>query len=795
MNERVAKLRDVVIHTDPEICMDRLRLITASYQETEHLPTVLRRAYALDRILSEMGIHILDGELIVGNQQFQPRAAPLFSQFDVEWIEQEIDTFEKRRLDPFKMSDGHKKEAKELLRYWRGRTHRDLCRKKLASYLPDHVKAHYDIHTCNINQILSNLYHTTTGDGHIIADYEKVLSAGLKGVISRAEGRLRKETEEHESDFLQAVIITANAVIKFAHRFADLAAEQAEHIADEIRRNELVELARTCRRVPEHPAATFHEALQSLWFVHLVIQIESNGQSISFGRFDQYMNPYYLADRQVGVLDKAQAIELVQCFFLKAMELNKVRDWGSTEFNTGYAMYQTLTIGGQTRDGRDATNEMTYLVLEATADCQVQEPTTVFRVHDGTPDALWMAAVDTLAEHKGGLPSFFNDKVAIDLLLNHRYNNISVEDARDWAVMGCVEPTVPGKFINSTGGTCTINLAKAFEVAFNSGMNPATGVRVFEPKTDKIESYEDLWRAFEEQLAYYLDLIPTLMRATCEAYRELTPTPFLSALIADRIQLARDVMDGKSDRDYNVELMEIHGLGTVTDALAAVAIAVFDEGEFTLDELKEMIAANFSGFERERLYLQNKVPKYGNDVEEVDAIAKRIVNFVADHMLQYVTPRGGCYGISTQTTTSNVPDGKVVGATPDGRLAHEPLSDNHSPSPAADKSGPTAAMRSVASTDHHRVGMGTLFNMRFTPMQFRTEAGKRKFADLIKGYFAHGGFQVQFNVVTNETLTAAQKDPAKYRDLIVKVAGYSARFTDLDKQLQDQLIKRTRFGV
>jgi formate C-acetyltransferase len=292
-----------------------------------------------------------------------------------------------------------------------------------------------------------------------------------------------------------------------------------------------------------------------------------------------------------------------------------------------------------------------------------------------------------------------------------------------------------------------------------------------------------------------MDLVPTLMKATCEAYRELTPTPFLSALVSDRIDTASDLFEGRGSNDYNVELMEIHGLGTATDALAAVKIAVFDEGRFTLDELRTITHRNFEGYERERLYLKNRVGKYGNDIEDVDAIAKRIIDTVTGHMAQFVTPRNGCYGISTQTTTCNVPDGRVIGATPDGRFAHEPLSDNHSPSPAAERKGPTAAMNSVASTGHDRIGMGSLFNMKFTPLQFNTREGREKFAELIRGYFALGGYQVQFNVVSNELLRAAQKDPAKHRDLIVKVAGYSARFTDLDRQLQDQLIARTMFGV
>jgi pyruvate formate-lyase/glycerol dehydratase family glycyl radical enzyme len=794
VDTRIAALKDIVTHTAPEICDDRLRSITASYRETEGLPVVLRRAYAFDRILAEMQIYILDGELIVGNQAFQPKAAPWFPEFDVQWIEQEIDSLETRRLDPFRIAADKREETRDLIQYWKGKTHRDLCLQKLDALLPAEMKQLYDIQRCNINQTLGNLYHTITGDGHIIADYDRVLRQGLGLLKEQARQRLEGETDGHKADFLKAVVISIDAVVKFAHRLADLAEDKAGSEPDAARRQELLTIARNCRNVPEKPAASFHEALQSLWLVHLVIQLESNGQSISFGRFDQYMNPYYLRDRDKGLLDREKAIELIQCLFLKAMEVNKIRDWGSTEFNTGYAMYQTLTVGGQTRDGRDAANEMTYMVLEATADLKVQEPTTVMRLHRGTPDELLAAAVNTLVEHRGGLPSFFNDEVAIPMLQSLPRNQIPLEDARDWAVMGCVEPTVPGKYIPSTGGTCVINLAKAFELAFNDGVNPETGMRVFRPQQETIESYDDMWHAYQEQLEYYMNLVPTLMQATCGAYRELTPTPFLSALISDRLDRASDLFEGKGPNDYDVELMEIHGLGTATDALAAVKIAVFDEQRFTLDELRTMIRRDFEGYERERLYLKNKVGKYGNDVAEVDAIAATIVATVCDHMARFVTPRNGCFGLSTQTTTCNVPDGKVVGATPDGRLAHAPLSDNHSPSPAADRKGPTAAMKSVASTGHDKVGMGTLYNMKFTPMQFSTEEGRKKFAELIKGYFAQGGFHVQFNVVSNETLRAAQKDPAAYRDLIVKVAGYSARFTDLDRQLQDQLIARTMFG-
>ncbi len=367
--------------------------ITASYQATEGMPVVLRRAYALDRILTEMQIYIMDGELIVGNQGFQSKAAPWFPEFDIQWIEKEIDSLETRRLDPFRITAERREETKALIQYWKGKTHRDLCLKKIDSSLSAEMKQHYDIYRCSINQTLGNLYHTITGDGHIIADYERVLSRGLGGLKEEALNRLEEEFDGNKIDFLKAVIITIDAVIKFAHRFADLAAEKARDEKDDDRKEELLAIERACRKVPEKPASSFREALQSVWLVHLVIQIESNGQSISFGRFDQLLQSFYLADKERGVLDRAKAIELIQCFFLKAMEVNKVRDWGSTEFNTGYSMYQTLTVGGQTRDGRDATNELTYILLEATADLKVQEPTTVIRVHDGTPDELWTAAV------------------------------------------------------------------------------------------------------------------------------------------------------------------------------------------------------------------------------------------------------------------------------------------------------------------------------------------------------------------------------------------------------------------
>jgi len=794
MNDRIKYLKDIIINSQNEVCIDRGLAITKSFKETEGEPIIIRRAKALDSILTEMSIYILDGELIVGNQAFQPKAAPIFPEDGLKWLVQELDTLHKRRLDPFIIREEKKDDIRNIDKYWGKKNHYTRSIERIQKLLPEEIKKHYNLEHCNINQVLGNLYHTMTGDGHIIADYEKVLKIGVKGIRRIARKKLKNETDKEKIDFLNSVIIVLDASVKFASRFAELALKKAKTENNKNRKKELLEISKICRNVPENPPQNLHEALQTLWFLHLIIQIESSGQSISFGRFDQMLNPFYLKDLKKNLINREKALELIECFFLKAMEINKIRDWGSTEFNTGYQMYQTLTLGGQDINGKDNTNAISYIALEATADLKEDAPTTAVRIHKNTPEKFLMAAINTLAEHGGGLPSFFNDNLTIPLLQSLPFNSILLEEARNWAIMGCVEPTVPGKYLTSTSGTCVINLAKLVEITLYSGLNPETGKIVYKQTIEKYESWSDLWSAYTEQLEFYMSIVPYLMKSTCDAYREGIPTPFLSALVSNRVEIASDVVDGKGNEDYDVQLIEIHGLANAADSLFAIKKYVFDENRFTIEEIKDILSKNFEGYERERLLFKNKAPKYGNDENDVDSIARNIMSTANRIISQYQSPRGGCYGLSTQTTTSNVPDGRVVGATPDGRRAYEPLADNNSPSTGVDRNGPTFAMKSVASIDHQNAGMGTLYNMRFSPQQFKTENGRKKFAGLIKGYFDLGGYQVQFNVISNDVLKAAQKNPEKYRNLIVKVAGYSARFINLDRQLQDQLISRTIFG-
>ena len=800
MNERTQKLRDQILDSVPEICPERGVAYTRSYQETEGLPPILRKARALERVLQDMTVYINPGELIVGNQQSKPKSAPLFPEYGVKWLAKEVDSFPERTLDKFLVSPEARQAIELVVDYWDGKTHQDLCMGKTAYLLPEEIKHAYDVGNCSLNQVICNMCHTSNGDGHIIGDYAKVLSVGLGGIMEEAREALRGLDRRTEASikralFLEAVLISCQAVIDFSRRYGALARERAQS-ASPVRKRELLRIADICQRVPEHGAQDFYEALQAMWLVHVVLQIESNGQSISFGRFDQILWPYYQKGLNSGGLTREEALELVECFFIKSLELNKVREWGATEYMTGYSMFQTLTIGGQTPGGEDATNELSYLALEATAQLKVTEPTTVVRIHSGTPEDFFLEAVRTLMEHGGGLPAFFNDDVGIPLLLNTG-QGMSLAEARDWAIMGCVEPVVPGKFNNATGGVCQINLLKLLELTLNNGVNPDTGLALCpgRGKLGEVESFDQLWEAYREQLVYYASFIPLFDSITCSSYAELNPTPFLSALIAGRIQDGLDVSEGWGSQNYNVDLVEAHGVVNVGNALAAIKKLVFEDQVISGEQLLGALQDDFAGQERLRQLLVNGAPKFGNDDPYVDGLVKRVLDEVVAVMRSHTPPRGGCYGVSTQTTTSNVPYGRIVGASADGRRAREPLGDNNSPAAGTDRDGPTAAMKSVARLDHIQVSMGTLFNMKFHPVSLQGEERMRKFMSLLRTFFDEKGFQVQFNVVSPEVLKAAQEKPEEYRNLIVKVAGYSARFGDLDKQLQDQIIARSTFEI
>ena len=793
--DRGIRLKELVNSHEPALCPERAEIITNSFRSTEDLPISLRRAKAFESILSQMSIYVLPDELIVGNQARRPRSAPVFPEFDVDWIHRELEDLPARTLDPFQVDSATMQILRRVGRYWQGKTHHDRTRSFVRALLPEDLLGAYDFSTHALDQVVSNR-RMSDGDGHIIANYESILKTGLLEVVQQAEaetGRvdLRKLEGQQKKLFLESVMIACRAALGFAGRFAREAERLAAAADEPLRRQELLAVAANCRRVPAYPARTFWEALQSCWFVHLLIQIESNGHSISLGRFDQYLYPFYERDLGQGILTRERAVELLECFWVKCCEIIKFKEQVLTRFQSGYPLFQALTVGGVTPKGEDGVNDLSYLCLEVSGRMKTVQPTTMVRIGPDTAESFVLAACRSLLEHGGGLPAFFGDKAAIPML---EAIGLSKEEARDWAVMGCAEAQVAGRFLPATGGTSHVNLLKILEIALNGGTNPSTGNRLFpmEKSLLTFRSYQDVLSAFQRQLESYIGVVPVLDTITAQSYAAGTPTPFLSALVDDRIEYGRDVSQGGGG--YNNQVCLGYGLANTANSLAALKKLLFDEKSLGAAELKAALDNDFAGPREEmiRQVLLNRAPKFGNDEEFVDKIAREVANLFADAIQRYTPVRGGVYGPTTQTLTANVPQGLVVGATPDGRRKGQPLADNNSPTAGTDLNGPTAAMNSVARLDHIRFSNGTVFNLKFHPSVFGAgEKSLGQFAALIRTFFELGGFQVQFNILSAETLAEAQLHPERHRNLVVKVAGYSAQFVMLDRSLQDQIIERT----
>ena len=796
MTLRSDRLRARLYRRPPEICLQRARIYTNSWRESEGEPLVVRRAMALGRVLREMTIFIEDDELVVGNHASRPMAVPLFPEFSVSWFAEEMDSFGSRSQDAFILHDKDRSGFLRLADYWRGRTHFDRFIGIIESILPADVNRAFDRDGLHVNQVFHTVISTSDGDGHVALDYNQVLSLGFEGLEQKArsvmEGldptlpeNIRKRL------FLHSVIIACEAAADFGRRYAALARRLAGDCANEGRRRELLEIAKVCDRVPAGPAKTFREALQAVWFAFLLAQIESNGHSMSLGRFDQYIFPYYAKDLAKGKITREEARELLELFWIKAAELNKLRNWRVTRFKTGYPMFQTLTLGGQTREGLDAVNDLSYLCLEVTAALKLTSPTVVARIHPKSPEPFLLECCRTNLTHGGGFPGLFNDEVAVPALLNL---GIQLEDARDWAVVGCAEMVVPGKSCSMTGGGGYLSLLKLLEITLNGGLNPATNTCLCrgDGNLSTFRSYEEVEAAFRRQLDWYLRLMPMLSHAISLAYAEGTPTPLLSAMMTHRIETACDLSEGCGP-SYNNTQVQAHNTANLGNSLAALKKLVFEERLISGAELQEVLTSNFAGVRGEevRQMLLHRAPKFGNDDDYVDLLTRRAVNWFVEGLNAYRPLKGGTYASTLQTLTSNVPEGELIGATPDGRRAGHPTSDNASPAAGTDLSGVTAAIKSVAKLDHERQPNGTLFNLRVPPSVLEGEQGMAKFAALIRTFFDLGGLQMQFTMVSADTLREAQEHPERHSNLMVKVAGYSALFNMLELTFQDQLIDRT----
>ena len=829
-SERITRLVHNLYAKMPEIESARAVLVTESYKQTENEPLIIRRAKAFEHILKNIPIIIRDEELIVGSSTLAPRGCQTFPEFSYEWLEQEFDTVATREADQFYISDQAKVELKEANAYWKGKTTSELATAYMA---PETL-------TAMAHNIFTPGNYFYNGVGHITVQYEKVLAIGYEGIIAEAKAELagcRPGDADYatKSRFLEAVILSCEAVILYANRYAVLAEEMAVQCSDEKRKAELLTIASNCRRVPAKGAASFHEACQSFWFVQQLLQMESSGHSISPGRFDQYMYPYYEKDIKAGKLTREQAQELIDCIWVKLNDLNKCRDAESAKGFAGYSLFQNLIVGGQDAEGKDATNDLSFMCIEASFHVFLPMPSLSIRVWNGSPYDLLIRAAE-LTRTGIGLPAYYNDEVIIPSLMSR---GVTLEEARGYNIIGCVEPQVPGKTMG-WHDAAFYNMCRGLELVFTGGMDCGEQIG---PKTQPVEemtSFEELVEAYKTQMNYFIELLVNADNAIDQAHAERMPLPYLASMVDDCIKRGKPCESGGCI--YNFTGPQGFGIANVADALFAIKKLVFEEKKVTMAEYKKALMFNYGqevnalvvsqvagnvtrklaeqGIQPtadmvaratqeviknsvtsedkkrfdELLQMIEEVDKFGNDEDEVDQLAREVAYTYTKPLLQYRNPRGGQFQAGLYPVSANVSLGAQTGATPDGRLAGTPMADGVSPSAGKDKNGPTAAANSVSKLDHGIASNGTLYNQKFHPSALSGEAGLDKFVNMIRSYFDRKGSHVQFNVVSRETLLDAQKHPENYKHLVVRVAGYSALFTTLSKSLQDDIIRRTEQG-
>ncbi|MBN1045531.1 MULTISPECIES: glycyl radical protein [unclassified Clostridium] len=787
--KRVEKLKEVIFSAIPCIEADRAIILTESFKETENEPIIIRKAKSLEKILSEIPVVIRDNELIVGSLTKNPRSCQVFPEFSNQWLVDEFDKFEKRTSDLFKIPEETKSKLKEVFKYWQGKTVSELA----TSYMSNETK---DAMNTKVFTVAN--YHFN-GLGHISVDYPKVLEKGFLGIIKETENAIinaDKSNPEYvkKKVFWDSIIISCKAAIKYANRYSELAKKLAGETLDINRKNELLKIAEICSKVPANPAETFYEACQSFWFVQAIISLESNGHAISPARFDQYMYPYYKNDIDNKFATKEVNTEILHCLWVKFNDLTKVRDETTTKAFSGYSMFQNLIVGGQTPDGKDATNELSYMCLEATGSLKLPQPSLCVRIWSKTPDEFLIRTCE-LTRLGTGLPAFYNDEVVIPTLINQ---GLTIEDARDYAIVGCVEPQKPGK-TDGWYDAAFFNLAKILELSMNNGR---LNGRQVGPETGEFTSFkniDDFINAYKKQIEYFVFHMVAADNCVDIAHAERAPLPFLSSMLDDCIGTGKSIQEGGGHYRFSGPLGV--GIANVGDSFMAIKKLIFDENKITLLKLKSAVDSNFgeneddpikkAEYEDIKQLILNRVPKFGNDIDEVDEFTRDGALIYCKEVLKYTNQRGGKFIPGLYPVSNNVYLGSLVGATPDGRSAFKPLADGVSPTRGADVNGPTAAANSVSKLEHFAAPSGTLFNQKFNPNSLQGDNGLKNLGSLIRSYFDRKGMHIQFNVIDKKVLVEAQKHPEQYRDLIVRVAGYSAQFICLDKGVQDDIIKRT----
>jgi formate C-acetyltransferase len=747
-------------------------------------PAVVRRAKAVAHILKNLDVKIYPDELLVGSLTSKRVGAIIYPEFLGLLVWPELGNLADRGGNSLQISQAEKEELeKEIFPFWPD--------KVVADYADDFTSPPMPMYL--LGQFGFFLLTEAGGISHTAPDFEKLIKVGLNGLIAEArqriadvDGPMGADPEElRKRSFYKAVELTCQGVIEFACRYQKQAQALAERESDPARKAELLEIARICGKVPAGPAETFHEALQSLWFLEVALHQENYEQALCLGRLDQYLYPYYKRDLKRGVLTRGRAVELLGCLFVKLSEFVPLFSDYLAPFFTGFPANPAITFGGLTPDGEDATNELTHAILDTREVLKTRHPNLHARIHQGSPEAYLQRAVEVL-KSGGGMPAFFNDEVIVPALVNKA---ISEEDARDYVVIGCVEISVPRKTFGSTDAAL-MSLPICLDMALRDGYCPVMrkkiGVETGDPQA--FTDMDDVVEAFRRQVSWVVDQMVIGLNALSLAHEELYPSPLLSSLTEGCLDKGKDVTAGGAV--YNFTGVQGVGTADVANSLAAIDRLVFAEKQVTMEQLLKALEDDFEG--HEDLYrLVNRVPKYGNDDELADRYAKIVAQIFCEEVARHRNTRGGVYLPGFLSMTTHEGFGSFVGALPSGRKAFQTFANGLSPCDGSDLKGPTACLKSIAKIDYSIAASGVSVNIKFSPVDLSGEEGTHILSALIRGYFELGGMHLQINLVSRETLLDAQQNPQKYPDLMVRVSGYSAYFVDLTKEVQDEIMART----
>ncbi len=791
LTERMKEFREEVLDEKPYIDAQRAILATLAYKENLNQPRVMVRAKMLEKVLDNMSIYIEDKSLLAGNQATKNRNAPIFPEYTMEFVMNELDQFEKRDGDIFYITEKTKEQLREIAPFWQNNN----LRARGEALLPEEVRVFMETGVFGMEGKLN------AGDAHLAVNYERILKDGLRGYEKRVKEYkatldLTNPDNVDKYCFYNAVLIVLKAVRNFANRYSVLAKDLAEKEMNQKRKIELLEISRICSKVPYEPAETFQEAVQSVWFIQLILQIESNGHSLSYGRFDQYMYPYYDRDIKNGTIKESEALELLTCLWIKTLTINKVRSQAHTLSSAGSPMYQNVTIAGQTTDKKDAVNDLSFLVLKSVAQTRLTQPNLTVRYHKNINKHFLDECIEVM-RLGFGMPALNNDEIIIPSFMDWQ---VKEEDAYNYSAIGCVETAVPGKWGYRCTGMSYINFPRMLLCTMNNGVDLTSNKRFTKGYGyfTEMESYEELLKAWDKTIREITRYSVIVENVIDKASERDVPDILCSALTDDCIARGKTIKEGGAVYDF-ISGLQV-GIANMADCLAAIKKLVCEEKKITRQELWDAILDDFSSPKNKKIQemLIREAPKYGNDDDYVDQLIVEAYDSYIEEIEKYPNTRynrgpiGGIRYAGTSSISANVGQGMSTMATPDGRNAFEPLAEGCSPAHNSDKNGPTAVFKSVSKLRTNKITGGVLLNQKMTPQMLSTEENRQKLELLIKTFFNRlHGYHVQYNIVSKETLIDAQKHPENHKDLIVRVAGYSAFFNVLSKKTQDDIIGRT----